>query len=186
MPTHQHEHDRLTADRVIEILGLEPLPGEGGFFRETYKAPGVIPAAALPGHTGSRSHSTQIYYLLRAGAVSTLHRVASDEVFHHYLGAPVTQLVITPDGTPSTSVIGPDLAGGHRPQAVVPAHHWQGALLSQDLGDARSSETGPEAWALLGCTVSPGFEWADFELIDAERHAEVVAIARGEGMGRLA
>lgn len=156
--------DTLTADQIIDLLELEPLPGEGGWFRETYKASGTIPASALPHHGGDRTHSTQIYYLLRAGAASTLHRVTSDEVFHHYMGAPVTQLQLSPEGEARVIKIGPDLARGERPQAVAPAHWWQGALLTSDT----TSSPDPNAWALLGCTVSPGFEWADFELIEPD------------------
>jgi len=160
-----------TAERVIELLGLEPLPHEGGAFRETYRCPLSIPAGAVDGHAadGPRSCSTQIYYLLRRGESSALHRVRSDEVFHHYLGDPVEQLRID-DGTPTHAAggdvrsaelvtIGPDLEAGQRPQAVAPADVWQGARLGQ----------GPAGYALLGCTVAPGFDWEDFELITQQR-----------------
>ena len=70
----------MTADEIVNLLKLEPLPGEGGWFRETYRA-GVVPSSALPGHDGDRAWCTQIYYLLRSGAASKLHRVKSDEVF---------------------------------------------------------------------------------------------------------
>jgi predicted cupin superfamily sugar epimerase len=166
----------LTADEVIALLRLEPLPGEGGYFRETYKSDTTIPAAALPPHFAEdtpRAHATQIYYLLRAGAASKLHRVRSDEVFHHYLGAPVTQLRINPEGQISTVTIGPDLAADERPQVLAPAHWWQGAILSTDLAQAPD----PNAWALLGCTVAPGFEWEDFELINESKHAHIIHLA---------
>ena len=154
-----------TADEIIEVLGLEPLPGEGGWFRETYKSDGVIPGSALPGHGGGRSYSTQIYYLLRSGSASVLHRVRSDEVFHHYMGGAVAQLWVDPDRAVSVRRIGGDLGAGERPQVVVPAGYWQGAVLASDLSDARD----PDAFALMGCTVAPGFEWEDFELIDRAR-----------------
>lgn len=149
----------LTADQIVDLLQLEPLPGEGGFFRETYRAADQIPAGTYADRPGVRCASTQIYYLLRAGAVSALHRVRSDEVFHHYAGDAVTQLRLTPEGRSELITIGSDLESGQRPQAIVPAGWWQGACLASDSEDA---------WALMGCTVSPGFEWEDFELIEPE------------------
>jgi predicted cupin superfamily sugar epimerase len=163
-----------TAERVIALLGLERLPFEGGWFRETYRAAGGITlereAQGGVGPVGRRAFSTQIYYLLRRGETSALHRVRSDEVFHHYLGDPVVQLRIddgtrthgtAPAGTTTseTVILGADLEAGHRPQAVVPAHVWQGATLGE----------GDRGYALLGCTVAPGFDWADFELITRDR-----------------
>ncbi|ANM32349.1 hypothetical protein ABI59_18615 [Acidobacteria bacterium Mor1] len=151
----------MTAEQVIELLDLEPLPHEGGAFRETYRASGTIDKTALPeGYTGPRNHSTQIYYLLRSGETSALHRVRSDEVFHHYAGDPVVQLQIDLSTRAATTVvIGKDLAGGERPQVVVGSGVWQGAYL----GD------GPNGWALMGCTVAPGFDWDDFELVTAQQ-----------------
>ncbi|USN98895.1 MAG: cupin domain-containing protein [Phycisphaeraceae bacterium] len=162
----------IDADRVAALLGLERLPHEGGFFRETYRAAGRVTGCLPPG-VGERAWSTQIYYLLRPGETSALHRVRWDEVFHHYLGDPVAQLVID-DGSLTFEpgggavgadrvVIGPDLEAGQRPQVVAPAHRWQGAML----------ERGPHGFALLGCTVAPGFDWADFELITRERAREL-------------
>ena len=157
----------LDADRVVALLGLAPLPWEGGFFRETYRADASIPAAALPARYAPASHPrvacTHIYFLLRTGVVSAMHLVRSDEVFHHYLGDPVEQLHLSPGGSAHLLTIGPDLAAGHRPQALVPAGTWQGA---------RVQPRGIHGFALLGCSVSPGFDWADFELGDAQRLAE--------------
>lgn len=166
-----------TADTVIETLGLEPLPGEGGWFRETYRAAGGgIPAVALPEHGGDRCFSTQIYFLLKAGETSALHRVKSDEVFHHYLGAPVKLLQLLDDDTSNVVTLGGDLAAGQRPQVVVPAGAWQGATLADGATE--------RDFALMGCTVAPGFEWDDFELATPEiiehlaarwpRHAEMI------------
>ncbi len=150
----------LSPDRVIELLGLEPLPEEGGWFRETYRSTSIIPGGSLTTHAADRCVSTQIYYLLRSGSLSAMHRVRSDEVFHHYLGAPVTQIQVDPEGNAQVVTIGSNLEHDERPQVVVPAHWWQGACLSCDLTGSPDSN----AWALLGCTVSPGFEWDDFEL----------------------
>jgi predicted cupin superfamily sugar epimerase len=164
----------LNADAVIDLLGLEPLPHEGGAFRETYRAAHRVPNPLRADQT--RAASTQIYYLLRPGESSALHRVRSDEVFHHYLGDPVVQLRIddgsetfadADQGTAPTAeivTIGGDLARGDRPQVLAPRHIWQGAVLA-DLPE----NTHAHGYALMGCTVAPGFEWDDFELITAER-----------------
>lgn len=131
----------MTAEQVIALLDLAPHP-EGGCFRETWRA-----AAA----EGERAAGTAIYYMLRTGEVSAWHRVDAAEVWHHYAGAPL-ELSISEDGN-DTDVrrLGPDLAAGERPQLVVPAHAWQSA---RTLGD----------WTLVGCTVSPAFEFSGFEL----------------------
>jgi uncharacterized protein len=136
----------LTAEEVVEILGLQPHP-EGGFYRETFRAPGP---------DGGRAASTAIYYLLRAGDVSAWHRVVdADEVWHHYAGAPL-ELILSPDGRERTSLrLGAGLTAGERPQAVVPAGVWQAA---RPLG----------GWVLVGCTVAPGFEFSGFEMAPPE------------------
>lgn len=151
------------AARIVDLLGLVPLPDEGGYFRETYRSAEKIPSEALPGryqlrHCG-RSHSTQIYFLLAPGVVSLMHLVQSDEVFHHYAGDAVEQLQINPDGRANVAIIGADLESGARPQVVVPRGVWQGCRIHERPGAGESA-----GYALLGCTVSPGFEWADFEL----------------------
>jgi predicted cupin superfamily sugar epimerase len=143
-------HD-MTADDVIRLLNLQPHPVEGGFFRETYRAADTLPAAALPRHDADRSVSTAIYYLLKPGHVSELHVLPGDEVFHFYLGSPVRMLQLRPDGTGKEVVLGPDLAAGQVPQLVVPGGVWQGTHLLADTG-----------FALLGCTVAPGFDYADY------------------------
>ena len=137
----------MTADDVIRLLKLQPHPVEGGFFRETYRATATIPA-----HGGTRSVSTAIYYLLKPGHVSELHTLASDEVFHFYLGTPVRMLKFWPDGTGRQVILGADLAAGQVPQLVVPAGVWQGTRLVGETG-----------FALLGCTVAPGFDYADYK-----------------------
>jgi predicted cupin superfamily sugar epimerase len=141
----------MTADDVIHLLDLQPHPVEGGFFRETYRSVATLPASALPQHAGPRSVSTAIYYLLKPGHVSELHVLPGDEVFHFYLGSPVRMLQLWPDGTGREVVIGPHLAAGHLPQVVVPGGVWQGTHLLGDSG-----------FALLGCTVAPGFDYADY------------------------
>jgi uncharacterized protein len=152
----------MTASDIISLLDLKPLEIEGGFFRETYRSPQVIPASALGGRYGSdRPASTCIYYLLTSDTVSRMHRLPSDEVFHFYLGDPVEMLVLHAAGSGSTATLGLDLMAGQRPQVLVPGGNWQGCMLA-DGGD----------YALLGTTVAPGFEYADFELGDCNTLAE--------------
>ncbi|HVT28402.1 MAG TPA: cupin domain-containing protein [Lacipirellulaceae bacterium] len=144
----------LTAQQIIDLLRLIPHESEGGYFRETYRAATVIPATALPdGYSADRNASTAIYYLLTPETFSAIHRVRSDEVFHFYAGDAVEMLQLSPDGTARTIFVGNDLAAGHEPQVVVPAGVWQGCRL---IPGGR--------WALMGCTVAPGFDFADFEL----------------------
>lgn len=142
----------ISAAKLIERLGLEPHPEEGGYFREVYRSPDSIPADGLPsGYEGPRAQSTAIYYLLTPDTFSALHRLVSDEVFHFYDGDPVEQLRLHPDGRGEVVTLGRDIAGGQQPLSVVPRDVWQGARL-----------VAGGAWALLGATVAPGFEFADY------------------------
>jgi predicted cupin superfamily sugar epimerase len=149
----------MTAQDLIDRYRLEPLMGEGGYYFESYRASESIPAGALPDrYPGARSFCTAIYYLLTPDTVSTLHRITSDEIFHFYLGGPVLMLRLFPDGSSDTLTIGPDIERGQRLQVVVPRGVWQGAFLEPG-GD----------WALMGVTVAPGFEFADYEQGDIEK-----------------
>jgi predicted cupin superfamily sugar epimerase len=132
----------LSPDDTIRLLQLVPHP-EGGHYRETFRD-----RAAANG--SGRASSTAIYFLLRRGEVARWHRVDAAEVWHWYAGSPLL-LTVSSDGGRSTHRLGPDLAAGERPQAVVPAHFWQQA---ESLG----------AYTLAGCTVAPGFEFSGFEL----------------------
>ena len=145
----------LDARRLVELLGLEPHPEEGGFFREVYRSRESLAADALPARYGAaRSVSTAIYYLLTPQTFSEMHRLLSDEVFHFYLGDPVEQLQLAADGTGKTVLLGSDVEAGQMPQGLVPAGVWQGAWLLPG---------GAHGWALLGATVAPGFDFADYE-----------------------
>jgi predicted cupin superfamily sugar epimerase len=144
---------RVTADEIIALLKLKPHPKEGGFYSETWRADETISAGVLPArYPCERSFSTCIYYLLAPGTFSAIHRLQSDEVFHFYLGDPVEMLQLRPDGTGKTLVLGTDLRAGMTPQVVVPHGVWQGARL-----------VAGGKFALLGCTVAPGFDFADYE-----------------------
>lgn len=145
-----------TAEELIRYLGLQPHPKEGGYFRETYRA-GESLAAAPTRYQGVRVASTAIYYLLTPNTYSALHRLQTDEIFHFYLGDPIRMLQLDPDGQGRTVVLGSDVLHGQQPQLVVPRGVWQGSCL----------EPGG-AFALLGCTVAPGFEYADYESGDRQ------------------
>ncbi|MDB5511182.1 MAG: cupin [Enterovirga sp.] len=131
----------LAPEDVIGLLGLVPHP-EGGHFRETFRDELTV---------GGRAASTAIYYLLRAGEVSAWHRVDAAETWHFYAGAPLALRISADGARPEEHRLGPDLAAGERPQATVPAGHWQGAV---SLG----------SWTLVGCTVAPAFDFAGFEM----------------------
>jgi uncharacterized protein len=143
----------FTAEELKTMLNLAPLELEGGYFRQTYRAAGTIPEGVLPSaYKGSRNYSTAIYFLLTPDTFSAMHRLPTDEVFHFYLGDPVEVIQITPGGTGETVVMGPDLRNAQVLQCVVPGGYWQGARLIEG-----------GSWALLGTTVAPGFEFADYE-----------------------
>ena len=130
-----------TAAGIIAALGLERHP-EGGWYAETFR----------DSPTGGRAHSTAIYFLLEQDDVSAWHRVKdAAEVWHHYAGAPLEMTLCEPEADRVTHFLGNNLAAGEHPQIVVPAGCWQTA---RSLG----------AWTLCGCTVAPGFEFAQFEL----------------------
>ena len=149
----------MTADEVKELLQLEPLQAEGGFFRETYRSRRAVPEEYLPeGTRGPRSIGTAIYFMLTPESFSALHRLPGSEIFHFYLGDPVVMLHLLPEGASQTITLGPDLAAGQRPQVVVRGGVWQGSRLAPD-----------GKFALLGTTMSPGFDYADFELGNREQ-----------------
>lgn len=124
---------------IVDVLGLEPLPREGGMFAQTL----------------ADGHSTAIYYLLEGPAVSALHRLSATEVFHFYAGSPARMLLLYDDGSMDEPLLGNRIAAGERPQVIVPAGTWQG-----------TSSVG--AWSLLGTTMAPGFSWDGFELGDRD------------------
>jgi hypothetical protein len=135
----------LSPEAIIRLLDLRPHP-EGGHYRETFRDAATVGSGTDP----ARAASTAIYFLLRAGEVSRWHRVDAAEVWHWYAGAPLDLTLADAEGRRGIR-LGPDLAAGERPQAVVPASAWQQAA---SLGD----------WTLVGCTVAPGFQFAGFEL----------------------
>jgi hypothetical protein len=151
----------MTADEIKALLNLEPHPSEGGSFRQTYISANTV---KLP--RGVRSLGTAIYYLLETGTFSEMHVLPSDEVFHFYLGDPVEILQLYPNGRSAVFTLGQDLQAGQHVQLVVPAGVWQGARL---IGNGKV--------ALLGCTVTPGFDYADYR---SASYAELVEKWPGE------
>ena len=136
----------------IEKLHLEPHP-EGGYFRQTYRAEMMIAHEVLPEFSGDRAVSTAIYFLLEGKNFSAFHRLLSDEIWHFYAGSALQVHVIDPAGAYSCIRLGGDAEAGQVFQAVVPAGCW----FASHVEDWKS-------WALVGCTVAPGFDFADFEM----------------------
>jgi predicted cupin superfamily sugar epimerase len=136
---------------LIAALALVPHP-EGGFYRETYRSSERV---AEPGEQfdGARSFCTAILYLLVQGSPSHLHRIKSDELWHFHAGAPIEIVAIDPAGVRIDHVLGSNWCEGQQFQVCVPAGHWFGARVRAG-----------EGWSLAGCTVAPGFEFADFEM----------------------
>lgn len=144
----------LSAQDVINLLQLEPLPTEGGMFRQTYRSRDELPPEHLPARFNSlKPAGTAIYYFLTAArdSFSAIHRLPTDEVFHFYLGDPVELLQLHPDGRSKHIILGPDIARGQRVQHVVPRGTWQGSYLLPG-----------GYWALLGTTMAPGFTAEDY------------------------
>jgi uncharacterized protein len=142
----------MTAEEIKTLLQLEPHPVEGGAFRRTYTASGTVELAR-----GQRATGSAIYYLLEQGIFSEMHVLESDELYHFYLGDPVEMLQLYPDGSAKVVVLGQGLARGEHVQLLVEAGVWQGTRL---LGDGKV--------ALMGCTLTPGFDFADYKNASAK------------------
>ena len=137
---------QMNADQIKALLNLAPHPYEGGHFRRTYTSERNVEL-----DRGTRAMGTAIYYLLEPGTFSEMHTLDSDELFHFYYGDPVEMLQLWPNGESKIIILGSDLAAGHQVQHLVPAGVWQGTQL---IGDGKV--------ALLGCSVVPGFDHADY------------------------
>ena len=149
--------ERAAGEQVARLLGLVPLPDEGGLFRRTYVD----------------RHASAIYYLVLAPDFSALHALSATETYHWYAGSALRLLLLRPDGRVDEPTLGPDIAAGERPQLVVEAGTWQG-----------SAPVG--AWSLVGTTTAPPFDWSGFRLgarADLTRrwpaaHARITALTR--------
>lgn len=142
---------------IIKKLDLKPHP-EGGYFRETYRSAGeIIPECPGSDYYGKRNFATGIYFLLTSDMFSAFHRIKQDEMWHFYDGSPLELHILSETGKYSTQILGRDLNDGQIPQMVIPGGNWFAATVA----DANS-------YTLTGCTVSPGFDFADFELARRE------------------
>ena len=138
---------------LIEKFHLEAHP-EGGYFKETYRSTGTIAMDSLPDkYNGERNYSTCIYFLLTSDTFSAFHKIKQDEMWHFYDGSPIMIHMIYPDGEYASIKLGLNLANGEVPQAVVPGGTYFG-----------SEMISKSDFALVGCTVAPGFDFADFEM----------------------
>lgn len=141
---------KATIEEIVKHYNLEPHP-EGGFFAETYRSSQTYQTAA-----GERSASTAIMFLITKDSISHFHRLTSDEGWHFYGGSPLKLLELTPHGDLNEIVIGSDFKAGQKLQHIVPAGNW---FASTSFGD----------YSLVGCTVSPGFDFSDFEMAKKEK-----------------
>ena len=142
-----------TSEEIIKKLGLQAHP-EGGYFKETYRSEQEIKQDSLhEQYQGTRNFSTCIYFLLTSENFSAFHRIKQDEIWHFYDGSPILLHMISPQGSYSQIEIGNDLSAGQIPQHVVPGGYWFASEVKQK-----------ESHTLVGCTVSPGFSFNDFEL----------------------
>lgn len=142
--------------RIKEIINqLELLPHpEGGYYKETYRSEGNINSDSLnENYTGKRSYSTCIYFLLTSVDFSAFHKIAQDEIWHFHEGSSITLHTISEKGIHQEHQIGTDFSKGHKPQLVVDGNHWFAASVSEE-----------NSYALVSCTVSPGFDFSDFIL----------------------
>ena len=147
----------ISAQQLITLYNLQPHP-EGGWYKETYQSNEQIDAAYLPERfSGSRAFSTAIYFLLAQGNFSAFHRIKSDECWHFYAGNPLVVYVLQQDGTLDEIMLGSDITNGQLFQYVVPANCW---FASRPATDSK--------FCFVGCTVTPGFNFDDFELADAD------------------
>jgi predicted cupin superfamily sugar epimerase len=191
MKSSMKTNGNLTATEIKELLHLKPHPTEGGWYVRTYESDALIGQASLDLRYGGPRHAaTAIYYLLEPDTFSEMHRLKSDEIFHFYLGDPVEMLQLAPPhedlpgeldpGASARILIGNDLHAGQLPQVLAPHGVWQGSRLVPG-----------GSFALLGCTVSPGFEFEDYEsgnrdtlIAQWPEHAELIrALTRDQGAG---
>lgn len=146
----------MTAEQIIKRLNLRPHELEGGYYYQTYVSNEIISVENLPKrYKENKPYSTAMYYLLAPETKSLLHRLPSDEIYHFYLGDPVQMLLLYPNGNTNIIFLGQDIMSGQRVQVTVPSGVWQGSFL-MDGG----------SFALMGTTVSPGFDLGDFEHAD--------------------
>ena len=147
-----------TKETIIKQLNLLPHP-EGGYYKETYRSKELIPENRLSNsYQGNRNVSTCIYFMLTSENFSAFHRIQQEEIWHFYLGAAILLHTISEEGTYQQFTIGNDFNKGQTPQLIVPGRHWFAAELIEK-----------DSFALVGCTVAPGFDFTDFELANRDQ-----------------
>jgi len=152
----------LSADELINLYHLQTHP-EGGYYHQTYRSKEIITASSLPDRfNGNRKFSTAIYFLLKQNQFSAFHSIKSDELWHFYTGNGLSIYVIHPDGRGEILKLGNDLQNGYSFQQLVPAGCWFAAAPAVEDG-----------FSFVGCTVSPGFDFEDFELAEKDVLTEV-------------
>jgi predicted cupin superfamily sugar epimerase len=156
----------LGPDEVRAMLGLEPHP-TCGFVAETYRSAARVDVSGMPGFEGSRPAGSALYFLVTPEANIRLHRIRNDQLYHHYLGAPLEVLLLREDGRTEVRVVGNDLRAGMRPQLLIPG------------GTFHTSRLPDGGWALLASTEWPGVEPPDVEQGDPERLAAAHPDAAG-------
>lgn len=148
----------LSAEKIIKLFKMKSLPGEGGYFIETYRAKDIIKKLSFSdGYSSDRNLSTAIFYLLTPDTCSVLHKLPADEIFHFYLGDSVTMLQLK-NGRSKIITIGQNILKGENLQLIVPKNTWQGMFLKKG-----------GKFALMGTTVSPGFEFSDCKFACREK-----------------
>ena len=143
----------MNVDHLIKRLDLQRLPSEGGYYKETYRSVEKL---------GERNLSTAIYYVLTGEENSRLHRLKSDEIYHFYFGDPVQMLLLHPNGGSEIVFLGENILAGQRPQVIVTKETWVGSMIVE----------GDHGFALMGATVSPGFDYEDLEMGNREELIE--------------
>lgn len=141
----------LTAESIIELLELEPLESEGGFYRRTFLSSDTL--------DNQKPAGSAIYFLITKESVSSMHRLASPEMWYFHSGDPI-ELLLLGKGLNGLSILGNDLAAGQRPQKLIPGGVWQGAIIAPGHEE--------HGYSLLSCSMSPAFDWAEFESTDED------------------
>ena len=149
----------MTAEEIIEHLGLSPMPLEGGYFKINYLSSEVLPAGSLPDrYSSNRQFGNAIYFLETTEQFSAMHTLITDEIYYHHIGDPLEMLLLYPDGRGEIKLLGNDLAGGHRPQICVPRGTCHGS---------RPMPEGEWGYSLVSASMAPG--WSEDDLTFATR-----------------
>jgi uncharacterized protein len=147
----------MNADKIIEKLNLQPHP-EGGFFKETYRSKLTLPQKTITQYKEKRNMATVIYFLLKSNQKSAFHRLKTDEFWYYHQGSPLNVYIIYPDGNLQTVTLGNDFSSNQTPQLLLPSGTWFAAKC-----------TAPQHFTLISCSVSPGFDFNDFELAERDK-----------------